>query len=66
MDVIAIPREVERQRHVLQNLEAGKVHLTVEEYARLDAAFPAPRKSGHDAAYQRGYFGMGYAGAGCR
>lgn len=26
------------------NLEAGKVHLTVEEYARLDAAFPAPRK----------------------
>ena len=30
--------------HVLQNLEAGKVHLTAEEYARLDAAFPAPRK----------------------
>lgn len=43
MDVIAIPRSG-RAEHVLQNLEAGKVHLTAEEYARLDAAFPAPRK----------------------
>ena len=43
MDVIAIPRSGKAE-HVLQNLEAGKVHLTVEEYARLDAAFPAPRK----------------------
>ena len=37
MDVIAIPRSGKAE-HVLQNLEAGKVHLTVEEYARLDAA----------------------------
>ncbi len=36
MDVIAIPRSGKAE-HVLQNLEAGKVHLTVEEYARLDA-----------------------------
>lgn len=43
MDVIAIPRSGKAE-HVLQNLEAGKVHLTAEEYARLDAAFPAPRK----------------------
>ena len=43
MDVIAIPRSGKTE-HVLQNLEAGKVHLTVEEYVRLDAAFPAPRK----------------------
>lgn len=43
MDVIAIPRNGKAE-HVLQNLEAGKVHLTVEEYARLDAAFPVPRK----------------------
>ena len=43
MDVIAIPRSG-RAEHVLQNLEAGKVHLTEEEYARLDAVFPAPRK----------------------
>jgi diketogulonate reductase-like aldo/keto reductase len=42
-NVIAIPRSGKAE-HVLQNLEAGKVHLTVEEYARLDAAFPAPRK----------------------
>ena len=38
MDVIAIPRSGKAE-HVLQNLEAGKVHLTVEEYARLDACF---------------------------
>ena len=43
MDVIAIPRSGKAE-HVLQNLEVGKVHLTVEEYAGLDAAFPAPRK----------------------
>ena len=43
MDVTAIPRSGKAE-HVLQNLEAGKVHLTAEEYARLDAAFPAPRK----------------------
>lgn len=43
MDVIAIPRSGKAE-HVLQNMEAGKVHLTAEEYARLDAAFPAPRK----------------------
>ena len=42
-NVIAIPRSGKAE-HVLQNLEAGKVHLTVEEYARLDAAFPAPRE----------------------
>ena len=42
-NVIAIPRSGKAE-HVLQNLEAGKVHLTAEEYARLDAAFPAPRK----------------------
>ena len=43
MDVIAIPRSGKAE-HVLQSLEAGKVHLAVEEYARLDAAFPVPRK----------------------
>ena len=43
MDVIAIPRSGKAE-HVLQNLETGKVHLTEEEYARLDVAFPAPRK----------------------
>ena len=42
-NVIAIPRSGKAE-HVLQNLEAGKVHLTAEEYARLDAAFPAPRE----------------------
>ena len=43
MDVIAIPRSGKAE-HVLQNLEVGKVHLTVEEYDRLDAAFPSPLK----------------------
>ena len=43
MDVIAIPRSG-RAEHVLQNLEAGKVRLTAEDYARLGVAFPAPRK----------------------
>ena len=38
MDVIAIPRSGKAE-HVLQNLETGKVHLTAEEYARLDVAF---------------------------
>ena len=44
MDVIAIPRSG-RAEHVLQNLEAGKVHLTAEEYARLEVAFTEHRKN---------------------
>lgn len=42
-DVIAIPKAVQRE-HVAQNAKALEVHLDDEALARLDAAFPAPRR----------------------
>ncbi|MDY2627522.1 MAG: aldo/keto reductase [Lachnospiraceae bacterium] len=40
-NVIAIPRSGKKE-HVLQNQEVWKIVLSEEEYAALDAAFPAP------------------------
>jgi diketogulonate reductase-like aldo/keto reductase len=43
--VVAIPKAASLE-HIEENAAAGDLHLSAEEIARIDAAFPRPRRQG--------------------